>query len=501
MEGIVDGIQHGAAARPVGRADSPTRFSGGSCSAKGAIGKGRIVTGAKLRSSLRFGGWSRTQIYALILLAAVNMSNYMDRAILAILQQPMKEDLHLQDWQLGIISGPAFALFYSMAGIPIARVAERANRVKLLAVAVTVWSTATAFCGAATHFLHLVFARVCVGGAEGACTPTSHSLISDIFPAKQRGLAMAWLTTSIPLAQMIAPILGGLIAMHWGWRTAFVLIGLPGVLIAVLLWRTGREPREQKDFVVPVAKPKRFWPDVKLLFSNRAFALLFVASTFMGLAINSTNLFTASYFLRQYELSLAEVGLLSAAGMGIAGLIGTFAGGIIGDRFAGAYGRSYPAICGIGAGLAGVLFLATFTRDTWTAAVPFLLLANFATDLKNGPNFAAAQNMAPAHLRATAAAVLMLGAVAIGGGMGPIVLGAISDVVATAHFPEALGSFSQICPGGRAVTGASAALANACSSASAAGLRGGLMAPCFSFFLASGFFLLSARTIRVKLVD
>lgn len=450
--------------------------------------------------SKRFGGWSRAQIYALLLLALVNMSNYMDRAIFGILQQPLKEDLGLQDWQLGIVTGPAFAIFYSLAGIPMARFAERVNRVSLLSGALAVWSVATALCGAAFSFVQLAAARVGVGAAEGACTPVSHSLISDIFPAKQRGLAMAWLTTSIPVAQMIAPMLGGLIATEWGWRAAFIAIGLPGVVLALVFRLTMREPRVTEK-ASPAREPGRFWPDVRMLLSNRAFALLVIASTFMGISITCTNLFTASYFLRQYQLSLAEVGLLSAAGMGVAGLIGTFLGGILADRFAGEYGRSYPIICGIGAALAGVLFFITFTRDAWMAAIPFLLLANISTDLKNGPNFAAAQNMAPRNMRATASAVLMLGAVAIGGGTGPIILGTISDIVAAHAFPDALGAFAATCPGGKAVAGSSAELMAACARASAAGLRGGLMAPCASFFIAAACFFLSARAIRTKLED
>lgn len=456
-----------------------------------------MVSLAPRRPLGAFTSWSRAQIQALLMLALVNMSNYMDRAIFAILQQPMKEDLQLQDWQLGILSGLAFALFYSLAGIPMARLAEKFNRVNLLSMALSGWSFATAMCGAAFSFVHLALARIAVGAAEGACTPTTHSLISDIFPAKQRGLAMAWLTTSIPIAQMIAPLAGGAIAMQFGWRVAFMTVGLPGIALAIVMWLTMKDPRESQQRPVANQTQSRFLSDVKLLFSNRAFALLFIASMFMGIGVTSTNMFTASYFLRQYHLSLAEVGMLTAAGMGIAGLIGTFVGGFLADRFAGAYGRSYPSVCGIGALLASVFFFITFTRDAWTSAVPFLLLANMSTDLKNGPNFAAAQNMAPKHMRATASAVLMLGAVALGGGLGPVILGTISDAVASSSFPADLGVFSEVCR----TSDTSSELAAACAKASAHGLRGGLMAPCVGFVIAGTCFLLSARAIREKLED
>lgn len=442
-------------------------------------------------------GWTSTQIYSLGLLILLNLSNYLDRTIIGILQQPMKDELRLEDWQLGIISGPAFALFYSLAGLPIARLAETFNRVRLLAIALAIWSSMTALCGAAGNFIHLVLARIGVGAAEGACTPCSHSLIADIFPPRQRGIAMSFLTTSIPIAQLLAPIIGGVVAMQWGWRAAFAVVGLPGVVLAAVIFWTMQEPRDADRSARPARRP--FFADLGLLFSNRAFVWLFVASAFMGQSITSTNIFTASYFLRQYGLSLAEVGTIVGVGSGLAGLCGTFLGGYLADRYAGKYGRSYPIVCGIGALLAAVFFTVVFTRDAWHLALPFLLLANISTDMKNGPNFAAAQNLAPSHMRATASAVLMVAAICLGSGLGPLILGVISDSVAAASFPESLGAFAVVCVGGRAADGASSEMIAACASASAAGLRGGLMAPCATFVLAGICFILSGRAIREPL--
>jgi predicted MFS family arabinose efflux permease len=445
-----------------------------------------------------FKSWTPTQIYSLALLILLNLSNYLDRTIIGILQQPMKSELRLEDWQLGIISGPAFALFYSLAGVPIARLAERINRVRLLAVALAIWSSMTALCGAAVNFLHLVIARIGVGAAEGACTPSSHSLIADIFPPRQRGIAMSFLTTSIPIAQLLAPIIGGVIATTWGWRAAFAVVGLPGIALAALIFFTMKEPRDTPGQARAQA-PSSFLADMRLLLSDRAFVWLFAASAFMGQSITSTNIFTASYFVRQYELSLTEVGTIVGVGSGLAGLVGTFIGGTLADRYAGQYGRSYPIVCGIGALLAAVFFTIVFTRDVWYVALPFLLLANVSTDMKNGPNFAAAQNLAPAHMRATASAVLMIAAICLGSGLGPLILGVISDSVASASFPAALGTFSELCVGGRAADGAANDLVTACARASAAGLRGGLMAPCATFVLAGICFIISGRAIRKPL--
>jgi predicted MFS family arabinose efflux permease len=446
-------------------------------------------------STFTFKSWSPTQIYSLFLLILLNLSNYLDRTVVGILSQPMKNDLRLEDWQLGVISGPAFALFYSLSGVPIARLAERVNRVTLISCALAIWSTMTALCGAAGNFFHLVLARIGVGAAEGACTPCSHALVADLFPPRQRGFAMSLLTTSIPIAQLFAPIIGGVVAMTWGWRVAFAVVGLPGVLLAALIFFTMKEPREAVGSTY-VAKPSGFMADMKLLFTNRAFVWLFAASAFMGQSITSTNIFTASYFVRQYELSLAQVGAIVGVGSGLAGLAGTFLGGFLADRYAGKYGRSYPIVCGVGALLAGVFFTIVFTRDAWLLALPFLLLANVSTDMKNGPNVAAAQNLAQPHMRATASAVLMVAVICLGSGVGPIVLGTISDHVAATSFPAALGAFTEMCVGGRAADGAAAELVTACARASAAGLRGGLMAPCATFILAGICFIQSGRAIR-----
>lgn len=437
--------------------------------------------------------WTPTQIYILLLLMLLNMSNYLDRGIIAILQEPIKQDLQLADWQLGMISGPAFAILYSVAGVPIARIADRSNRITLLTIALSIWSGLTALCGAATGFVYLVLARIGVGAAEGACTPTSHSLIADVFPPRQRGLALSILTTSIPVAQLFAPLIGGVIAMQYGWRVAFVVVGLPGLLLAALLWLTVKEPRHAAPAQAP--RVSTFWGDIRTLFAKRSFRWLFLASVFMGMSITSTNAFTASYFLRQYNLSLTQVGAVMAAGLGVAGLAGTFLGGWLADRFAGVYGRSYPWTCTAAAGLASVFFLIVFSLDDWRIAVPFLLLANISTDMKNGPNTAIAQNIAPPGMRSITSAVMMMGAIGVGTTFGPLMIGAISDLAAARLFPEMLGSFHALCPGGKAAKGSAEALVQACSAASAGGLRSALMIPCVTYLLSAASFFVCGRVI------
>lgn len=443
--------------------------------------------------------WSPLQIWVLFLLVLVNISNYLDRGVLSILQEPIKRDLLLADWQLGLISGPAFALLYSVSGIPAARIADKLNRVTVLSIAITIWSGMTAMCGAASNFVQLALARIGVGAGEGACTPVSHSLVSDHFPPQQRGMALSVLTTSIPIAQLMAPLIGGVIAMQYGWRTAFVVVGLPGVLVALLLRLTLREPRH--DMTNPLVTRKiqgsgKFLDDIKLLVKNRSFVWLWFGATFLGQAVGATNVFTASYFLRQYDLTLAQVGAMMAAGLGAAGLVGTFAGGWLADRYSGDYGRSYPFMCAVAATGAGLMFAVVFTSTSWQLALGFLLLANIMGDMKNGPVYASVQNMSPPHMRSTATAVILIGVIALGTGMGPMIVGLVSDSVAASSFAPSLGPYSVSCPGGKPLAMASADLGEACAQASAAGMRAGLLAACLAYAAAAPCFLMSARAVR-----
>lgn len=446
------------------------------------------MDGDTTQTGPRWHWWSRRQIGVLAVLVLVNMSNYLDRSIIAILQQPLKDDLGLTDWQLGMISGPAFAACYAIAGIPVARMADRGNRGLILGIATAIWSAMTALCGLANSFVQLALCRIGVGAAEGACSPTTHSLISSHFSVRQRGMAMSLMTTSIPIAQFIAPVIGGYVALVWGWRVAFFVVGLPGLVVAVLAWLVLREgPREDVQ-----RERKPYLAGLRGLFAYRGYLMLWIASVFMGQALSSTNAFSASYFIRQHDLTVAQAGWITAAGLGVAGLIGTLIGGLMADRFSGENGKSYPMVCAVAAGLGGLFFFGTFSADHWVVATVFLMLANVSTDLKNGPNFAAAQNMAPIEMRATAAAMLMFGIHVFGSGTGPLMLGIVSDISAANHFPQALGSFSALCHGGSGVS-LPTATAAACAEASASGLRSAMFIPCLSFGLSALFFFLSAR--------
>jgi MFS transporter, Spinster family, sphingosine-1-phosphate transporter len=431
--------------------------------------------------------WTGRQTLVLALLLCASIFNYVDRQILPVLQELVKADLALSDGQLGLITGPAFAIFYSLAGLPIARIAERVNRARLLGGAVALWSGMTALCGAATSLPMLVAARFGVGLGEGGCVPTSHSLLSDTFPTRQRGMAMAVLSTAQPAAGVLTPLVGGFVAHLYGWRAAFVTLGVLGLLLALAIFVTLRDPRRTAA-ATPDAEPQRFGTDLRWLLRSRAFVWLFVAGGFMGIGGAGVTVFLVSFIMRVHELTLVQASSILAAN-GLMGLIGTFIGGYFADRYAGARGRSYPLVCAVGALLSAALYLLSFAQSSWTLAAALLLAAGIATDLKNGPNYAAVQNLVPSRMRATAAAVFMLAATLIGSGVGPPLAGVLSDHFAQAAFGS--GDFAALCRG----SGGLAESAR-CRLASAQGLETALRIVACSYFGAAFAFYMCSRSFR-----
>ena len=437
--------------------------------------------------------WTFGQGYLVAALLLVSICNYADRGILALVQEPLKAELGLRDADLGLISGPAFAMLYALAGIPLARLAERVDRVRLLAAMTAIWSAFTALCGVAGNLASLIAFRLGVGFAEGGGVPISHSLLSDSFRLRQRGLAMAVLSAGQPAAAMLTPVVAAYVASVWGWRTTFFVIGLPGLLLALLVITTLRDPRTAPARKEAAATPHSLIADLRWLFGNRSYAWLYVAGAFMGMGNGGVGVFLVSFIMREHERTLLEAGTVMGF-IGLMGLLGTIVGGYLADRFTGARGRSYPLVCAIGAFVAALMYWLAFAQAAWSGAMAFLLLAGIATDIKNGPNFAAVQNIPPPRMRATAAAIYMTGPTLIGFSIGPPLTGFLSDHFAAAQFASAGGgSFEALCSAGGAAVGAASA---ACADASAAGLTRALMivnlayvASAFAFWRCSRHFM------------
>ncbi len=444
--------------------------------------------------------WRPYHIYVVALLLLVTVCNYLDRIVLGVLQEPIKHELRLADWQLGLLNGPAFALLYSVAGIPVARLADRVNRATLLSIAVGAWSALTALCAATVGFGQLLLLRMGVGMAEGGCVPVSHSILSDYFTPRQRGTVMSFVSAAPSLATIFAPIIGGLVAEAWGWRAAFLVVALPGVFLALLVKFTLKEPRAAVAAGAAPVKRNSLATDFKWLLGTPAFVFVFIGGAFIGIGNGGVVAFSVSFLIRNHHLPLSAAG--GVVGLtGLTGLIGAFLGGVLADRFAGARGRSYALIPAIGSVLAFLAYGAAFTVNSWTLALPLLLGASVAYNLKNGPLYAAVQNIVPASMRATGAAVFMVAATVIGSMVGPLLTGILSDRFAAAAFATGLGTFAQSCPGGRAIADAPAAIANACAQASALGLKHALMTNAFAFIIAAVFLGFAAKTIRINEAD
>ena len=439
--------------------------------------------------------WRPYHVWVVALLLLVTVCNYLDRIVLGVLQEPIKHELRLADWQLGLLNGPAFAALYSVAGIPVARLAERMNRSTLLSIATGAWSALTALCASASGFPQLLLLRMGVGMAEGGCVPVSHSIVSDYFTARQRGTVMSFVSAAPSLATMLAPVIGGFAAEAWGWRTAFLIVAAPGVLLALLVRFTLRDLRAAA--VIGETAPKRdsFWSDLKWLARTPAFVFVFIGGAFIGIGNGGVVAFSVSFLIRNHHLPLSAAG--GVVGLtGLTGLVGAFLGGVLADRFCGKRGQSYVLIPAIGSLLAFLAYGAAFTVNAWTLALPLLLGASVAYNLKSGPLYAAVQNIVPATMRATGAAVFMVAATVIGSMVGPLLTGVLSDTFAGSAFT--FGDFAQLCPGGRAAADAAPVVAKACASASALGLKHALMTNAFAFILAAVFLLLAARTIRIN---
>jgi predicted MFS family arabinose efflux permease len=371
-----------------------------------------------------------------LLLMSVSTFNAMDRSIISIIGQSMKVDLRLSDTQLGLLSGTAFAVFYAFGGIPIARLAERFNRTNIIALALIAWSALTAMCGLATNFAQLLLTRVGVGVAESGCSPAAHSLISDYFEPDRRTSALSIYSCGISLGYILAAVVGGYVAQHHGWRLACAMVGLPGIVLAILMKVLLREPPRGNSEPtalgantppIPDGVNSRFSLRVELL-ELRAVAktLLLkwpVLNMILGVTVGAfANYgfygFMPPYLNRAFGLDYATIGIIAALTGGVAVGIGIAAGGLLADFLGRRNARWYALVPAIGTLIAAPFYLLTALQPDWRLAAVFLALAGFFQYASLGPTFGVVQNVVGIRQRATATALLYicLNVVALGGG-------------------------------------------------------------------------------------
>ncbi len=425
----------------------------------------------------RQAGVSRSAVLGLLLL--IYTSNFIDRTILATLGQAIKVDLDISDAQLGLLQGLAFAIFYTALGVPLARLSEKVNRVSLISVCLAVWSVMTALCGVAQNFLQLFLFRIGVGIGEAGCTPPAHSLISDLYGPKKRATALGIYSIGIPLGMMVGAVSGGWLTDAFSWRIAMVVVGLPGLLLALVFRMLVREPvrggAEETPFQ-PSSSAPSIVETAKHLFGNPAFFHITIGATLVGFVGYGTGTFAQAYFIRMFDLTYTQVGLAFGLIGGLSAGLGTLLGGVFSDWAGRRQKAWYALLPGIGLLIATPAYILAFTRNDWTTAIWLMLLPGLFHYAYIGPTLGVMHNLATPRMRATATALFFVVVNLIGLGLGPYVTGVIIDLTVEHQFVAAgFENFIATCPGGVAPVQAPANLSAACSGASGLGTRYGIV--------------------------
>lgn len=382
--------------------------------------------------------------YVLSLLSLTYVLNFIDRQILAMLIEPIKKEFGVSDTAMGFLSGFAFVFFYTIVGIPIARWADRGSRKTIITLALTIWSGMTAACGMARGFVELALLRVLVGVGEAGGSPPSHSLISDYFPPRQRATALSIYAWGVYIGSALAFLAGGYLLKNYDWRTAFFVVGLPGLLLAALVGLTVKEvPRGySENKLSPPLQPPQQQPlaeVLRFLRSRRAFVFVAFASSIQSLAGYAILTWGPAFLGRVHHMPFVDIGLHLGWTIGLAGCLGAWLGGHLADRFGAQDARWYMRLPALQSLLA-VPFLVGFVlfqekELALLCFIPFYTLGAMYV----GPMFSVIQGITPPQMRATASAILLFIVNMIGSGLGPLSIGLLNDHVFGPHYgPEAI---------------------------------------------------------------
>ena len=372
----------------------------------------------------------RARKVTLFLLTVTYFFSYMDRQILAILLEDIKADLLLTDTQLGLLSGFAFALFYATLGIPVAALADRMNRINIISIALALWSAMTAMCGLAQNFGQLLAARIGVGIGEAGSSPPSHSIIADLYPAEKRALALSIYSLGVTLGAAAGQMFGGNLTYFFDWRVAFIVIGLPGVILAIVVKMFATEPPRRAE---PGAKESDEQPGIgegfRTIFSNPSARWLIAGVTLTSMIGYALTSWTPSYLIRIFELNTLQVGNIVAPLLAIAGVVSGLGGGWLANRLTARDGLyRQPWMIAVLKTLAlPFLFWFYLAGDAWIAVGVYFIALLFQSSYL-GPTFAVIQTLAPLRMRAVWAAITLLIINLIGLGLGPTMVGVLSDL-------------------------------------------------------------------------
>lgn len=364
-------------------------------------------------------------------LLVIYVFNFLDRQIVNILAEPISKDLDLSDTQIGLMTGLAFAVFYTVLGLPIARYSDKpsTDRGRLIAISLAVWSVMTALCGLAQNFVQLLLARIGVGVGEAGCTPAAHSLIADRVPAERRSSALAFYALGIPIGSLLGMLIGGQLADTIGWRKAFLVVGLPGVFLAIVVAFLLKDRVRVVTQDRTAAGAESMVEALKVILRSRAFVLLLIAGSTASFLSYGKTTWTTIFFQRTHGLSPGDVGLWFGIGGGIAGIAGTLLGGWFADRYGRVNRRHVMTAPAIGMAIAApIAFSGYFVADWWLALLLLFIPTMFNT-FYYGPTYSSTQGLVPLRTRAVASATLLFCQNLIGLGLGPLFFGWVSDLI------------------------------------------------------------------------
>jgi MFS family permease len=383
--------------------------------------------------------WSPVAVYSLAFLSLISVFNYLDRSILGLALPLIKSEMRVSDTALGLVSGLAFVLFYTILGVPIAWAADRFNRRNIIAVGFAFWSLMTIVTGFVGSIWQLAAARFLMGAGEACGIAPSNSMIADLFRRARRPLAMALFGLANSVAFIVFFPVAGWIAGHHGWRAMFIAAGIPGLALALLFRLTVREPRRgAMEEGAPATRSDRFWPALQFLLGARSYLYLVVGATFMGANAYAAGVWSPTFLQRVHGMGVAEIAAAIGPLRGFLGAAGILAGGMLIDRLAShrlAWRIKLPAISCVLVGPAELLFLLGDQRWVWLTGFG---LTSLLTLLHQAPVFAAAVNVARIRARALAIAVLLTAAGLFGQVVGPAVVGVLNDLLAPAYGPVAI---------------------------------------------------------------
>lgn len=377
--------------------------------------------------------------YTLVLLTVVYMFNFIDRQILSILVPAIKAEFQVGDTAMGILTGSAFVIFYVGLGVPIARLADRWSRRNIITIALTIWSGMTALSGLALSYTHLLLARIGVGIGEAGGNPPSHSIIADLYPPERRAAAMGFFSLGVSMGVMLAFVGGGWVVQNIGWRQAFYIVGIPGLLLALVVRFTLSDPpRGASEARTDSGQQPPMKDVLSFLFSRKSFIYLSVGagvSSLVGYALVS---WVPAFVNRSFGMDLAEIGLWLGIIYGIFGGFGFYMGGWFADKIAQRSARKALLFIAMCTAIGGLLYVLAFASTSVGLTFALFALPSVVSNFYLATVFAQTQALVSLRMRAVASSIMLFILNIIGLGLGPLVAGALSDYLTTSYGADGL---------------------------------------------------------------